>query len=238
MVALQATPDVLPPRSHAGEPQGACRGSNNYLLNLQMATEPYLKVGRGGAGNYYTPHDIQEVLKGRTAGIVRSLALPSHSKSCHILSINQLTLNNQDVEAQHPASPTTTAGTPSQHPEYIPSGRGGAGNFHPATTSSTSPHQPTNTCPSSSSDLASTSTTPSSSVPLYRGRGGAGNFNPSVKADEERLKLEKDDEERRVRQSVAEKVRRDVDGEGGLRRPEGVYLRPEGRSRAEEDGLV
>lgn len=28
-----------------------------------MASEPYRKIGRGGAGNYYTPQDIDEAAK-------------------------------------------------------------------------------------------------------------------------------------------------------------------------------
>ncbi|KAI4288290.1 MAG: hypothetical protein L6R35_002451 [Caloplaca aegaea] len=68
-----------------------------------MVSETYQKFGRGGAGNYYSQQDIQEIEKQATS----------------------------DVEAQHTNvgdSPITAA----NQPEFIHLGRGGAGNYSSA----------------------------------------------------------------------------------------------------------
>ncbi|KAL8941915.1 MAG: hypothetical protein Q9211_001610 [Gyalolechia sp. 1 TL-2023] len=68
-----------------------------------MASETYHKFGRGGAGNYYSKQDIQEVQK-QTA---------------------------TDVEAQLNIAREPHAAATNQ-PEYVHSGRGGAGNYNSA----------------------------------------------------------------------------------------------------------
>ncbi|KAL8936255.1 MAG: hypothetical protein Q9216_005035 [Gyalolechia sp. 2 TL-2023] len=66
-----------------------------------MASETYQKFGRGGAGNYYSKREIQEIQK-RVA---------------------------TDVEAQSNVAPEPHVSDTKQ-PEYIHSGRGGAGNYN------------------------------------------------------------------------------------------------------------
>ncbi|KAL9004356.1 MAG: hypothetical protein Q9188_002828 [Gyalolechia gomerana] len=68
-----------------------------------MASETYHKFGRGGAGNYYSKQDIQEIQK-RAA---------------------------TDVEAQSNIVREPYASDTKQ-PEYVHSGRGGAGNYNSA----------------------------------------------------------------------------------------------------------
>ncbi|KAL8669371.1 MAG: hypothetical protein Q9168_006032 [Polycauliona sp. 1 TL-2023] len=68
-----------------------------------MASETYRKVGRGGAGNYYSSQDIQEAQK-------------------------QIA---EDVEAQ-PMTAGKLGAADAKGPEYIHSGRGGAGNYSSA----------------------------------------------------------------------------------------------------------
>ncbi|KAL8704213.1 MAG: hypothetical protein Q9201_002631 [Fulgogasparrea decipioides] len=65
-----------------------------------MGSETYHKFGRGGAGNYYSTQDIQEIQK--------------HAA--------------EDVEAQPPTAGEFRAADAKQ-PEYVHSGRGGAGNY-------------------------------------------------------------------------------------------------------------
>ncbi|KAL9603265.1 MAG: hypothetical protein Q9219_001286 [cf. Caloplaca sp. 3 TL-2023] len=65
-----------------------------------MEPETYHKFGRGGAGNYYSKHDIQNI----------------QNQAAH------------DVEAQTINAPEPHI-VESNQPEYIHSGRGGAGNY-------------------------------------------------------------------------------------------------------------
>ncbi|KAL8768804.1 MAG: hypothetical protein Q9209_005093 [Squamulea sp. 1 TL-2023] len=68
-----------------------------------MASDTYHKVGRGGAGNYYSSQDIEQVQKQAA----------------------------EDVEAQSSYAGELGA-TDNQQPEYVHSGRGGAGNYSSA----------------------------------------------------------------------------------------------------------
>ncbi|KAL8667266.1 MAG: hypothetical protein Q9202_000839 [Teloschistes flavicans] len=65
-----------------------------------MESETYQKFGRGGAGNYYSKKDIQQ--------IEQKVA--------------------EDVEAQ-PTTTDELRNVDAKHPEFIHSGRGGAGNY-------------------------------------------------------------------------------------------------------------
>ncbi|KAI4202812.1 MAG: hypothetical protein LQ350_002310 [Teloschistes chrysophthalmus] len=65
-----------------------------------MEPETYQKFGRGGAGNYYSKKDIQQVEKKAA----------------------------EDVESQ-PTTPGELRGADAKQPEFIHSGRGGAGNY-------------------------------------------------------------------------------------------------------------
>lgn len=66
-----------------------------------MASEMYRKVGRGGAGNYYSPQDIDEAAK----------------------------RINEDVEAQEAVKSTLIDNTKATQSNYAHQGRGGAGNY-------------------------------------------------------------------------------------------------------------
>ncbi|KAL8893674.1 MAG: hypothetical protein Q9192_005030 [Flavoplaca navasiana] len=68
-----------------------------------MASDTYRKVGRGGAGNYYSSQDIQQAQKQAA----------------------------EDVEAQ-PVIAGEFRATNAKEPEYTHSGRGGAGNYSTA----------------------------------------------------------------------------------------------------------
>ncbi|KAI4221557.1 MAG: hypothetical protein L6R36_006826 [Xanthoria steineri] len=68
-----------------------------------MASDTYRKVGRGGAGNYYSNQDIQQAQKQAA----------------------------EDLEAQPIVADDPRAAN-AKEPEYIHSGRGGAGNYSTA----------------------------------------------------------------------------------------------------------
>ncbi|KAI4211345.1 MAG: hypothetical protein LQ351_005900 [Letrouitia transgressa] len=65
-----------------------------------MGSESYRKVGRGGAGNYYSPQDVEDLQK-KVA---------------------------EDIESQ-PEAGAELPLADENRPEYIHSGRGGAGNY-------------------------------------------------------------------------------------------------------------
>ncbi|KAH8595557.1 hypothetical protein B0O99DRAFT_671977 [Bisporella sp. PMI_857] len=153
-----------------------------------MGDEVYRKVGRGGAGNFYSKKDIEQANKAPSPSDLESQPLPS-STSIY---------KDDDTTA-----PLTKTKTPL--PEYVHTGRGGAGNWV------------------APSDLASKglAQVPGKDIPAkdkgYRGgRGGAGNYVDPV--EEERVR--KEEEEKRRRENE-ERVAKDV--EAGLARPERTY---------------
>ncbi|KAG9232566.1 hypothetical protein BJ875DRAFT_380403 [Amylocarpus encephaloides] len=162
-------------------------------------TETYKKVGRGGAGNFYSKEDIETATQ----------ATPS------------------TLESQTATSSTTNDNTPSlPPPEYQHTGRGGAGNWvQPSTlpTPVTDPNStslaPSSTAINPSSNTPNIPTRTSSQAPAlpatyHGGRGGAGNYSWR---DYEAEKKRKEEEER-VRE---EAIRRGVEGsvDGGLTKP-------------------
>ncbi|KAL3423682.1 hypothetical protein PVAG01_05429 [Phlyctema vagabunda] len=180
--------------------------------------EAYKKVGRGGAGNFWSKKDVVEA-EGKGKG--------------------------RDIEAQ-PTSTSTSTTSAQPPPEYLHTGRGGAGNWVQPTelisqglAQRASPN-PTDddvaTPPSSSSSAQprarpglTSSSSSSSSIPKsvnipssttttarYRGgRGGAGNYSvPESPAERER-------KARLERAAVDERIRLDVDA--GLAKPPRAY---------------
>lgn len=176
--------------------------------------EQYMKAGRGGAGNFYSKQDLVDAAK---------------------------TAHQDDPEAQSTINDLTRVPTTSNAaPEYLHTGRGGAGNWvqpsslqsqglsqaaSPNATSTTSVLLPsTNTSQSTQgynkAIFGPPQRTIGSSKPIYRGgRGGAGNYvDPEV---EERMKRERAEAEEKARIEVEKKVERDV--EAGLARPPRAY---------------
>ncbi|KAH7360571.1 hypothetical protein BKA65DRAFT_391243 [Rhexocercosporidium sp. MPI-PUGE-AT-0058] len=161
-------------------------------------SDVYRKVGRGGAGNYYSKQDIADATK-----------------------------NTGDIESQTPSSPTTSTPsntTSLPAPEYQHTGRGGAGNWvqpsslqsHGLSQQPEDTHSTATTRPAE----APAQRVMGSSKPTYRGgRGGAGNY---FDDGEERRRVEEEERERvRREREVQGRVEEDV--ERGLRRPERAY---------------
>ncbi|KAK2630149.1 hypothetical protein QTJ16_000969 [Diplocarpon rosae] len=177
-------------------------------------TEVYQKVGRGGAGNFYSKQDMVEANK------------------------------NSDLESasrQRPTSNPSPAST-APAPEYLHTGRGGAGNWvQPSELASSGLAQihPTSDLISTSKPAAGASPAArvgGSSKPTYRsGRGGAGNYHdlmPGVEGEEEGLPMES--EERSIK-LWAERQAQEA-AERALMRPEKAY-RGSGRSGRSGGGM-
>merc|ERR1712225_77130 len=140
-------------------PEKASKASTATMSDI------YKKVGRGGAGNYYSKQDIADATKNAT-----------------------------DIESQTSSHTHTQAhSTSSPAPEYQHTGRGGAGNWvqpselksHGLAQQSEDMHSTETTRPAE----APAQRVMGSSKPTYRGgRGGAGNYFDD--GEEERRKRE------------------------------------------------
>ncbi|CAG8959258.1 hypothetical protein HYFRA_00012616 [Hymenoscyphus fraxineus] len=166
-------------------------------------TEPYRKVGRGGAGNFYSKEDVKNVATSLTPSTLESQPLsPSTSQ---------------------PAKTPQTTTQPPQ--EYTHTGRGGAGNWvqpstlPPSSTDSNSTSLTPSTASSSYTPSIIPTKTPATNAATAKykgGRGGAGNYSWTDDGDEERKREEKEREEERemgIRMRVLGEV------EGGLKVP-------------------
>ncbi|KAF8470605.1 hypothetical protein BDZ91DRAFT_718508 [Kalaharituber pfeilii] len=160
----------------------------------------YVKTGRGGAGNIFTPEELQK-------------------KEPTDLEAQQ----SQELANEVAQQQVETAGT-GDGSEYKHMGRGGAGNwFTPSVLSTTGVFTD-----SHSSDPSAAIPDPTSVNPAHAnrhidprpwlGRGGAGNFAYQKPVEPERIELE----ERQAIQEIEEEVRKEVDE--ALRRPESAYL--------------
>ena len=162
-----------------------------------MASDTYRKVGRGGAGNYYSSQDIQQAQK---------QAAEVHTQKLIKASILILP---KDLEAQPIISDEFRA-TNAKEPEYIHSGRGGAGNYSTASDAAERKR---------SVDM--TPDTRERTVPEggFYGRGGAGNLRGS---DKDPAMDGKDTAAGEAQKQTYEETVQDV--EKGLRAPEKAHL--------------
>ncbi|CAD6442705.1 ffa98ccf-8762-4569-9cdc-003db0e899c6 [Sclerotinia trifoliorum] len=188
-----------------------------------MSEETYKKVGRGGAGNFYSKQDVERS-NGTSDLEAQSSSSTKHNKTPSLIS--------QALRAVGGGPP----------PEYQHTGRGGAGNLaSPAsllnsglTQTTTNYQNPTiNPAPPSSSPRNVKSSM--QSVVYKGGRGGAGNYN--WEADEivkENQRISEENSRREIEKKVVGDV--DGDGEGGLRKPGRAYDINAGKEMEGEGG--
>ena len=166
--------------------------------------DSYAKVGRGGAGNYYSQQDIEEA----ATRLKEVPLMPLYTPHGPIVLTSL-----QDVEAQQEHPETQTADPDASRPEYAHAGRGGAGNFKPTATAAAA---------ATPGDV-STSVKPATIAEAgYSGRGGAGNFRGEAleRRRSEAIAREQEAEEKAYQETV-----REVDQ--GLKPPEKAYLSSE-----------
>ncbi|GAP87744.2 hypothetical protein SAMD00023353_2800820 [Rosellinia necatrix] len=185
---------------------------------------PYLvRTGRGGAGNFASPKRAQDVAAKEKA---------------------------EDLEAQRPAARGmdpddngTAPGSTAATGEYARSGRGGAGNFLPASTSLLP-----SSSSSSSSDLPtrppSGSAPPAAPRPQHVGRGGAGNWAAAADGaaaaatgEGEGARRARDEQDRRRREALDAGIAREI--RASIPQPPRTYQlhgrRPEGPEEQDDD---
>ncbi|QSZ30582.1 hypothetical protein DSL72_000138 [Monilinia vaccinii-corymbosi] len=168
----------------------------------------YSKVGRGGAGNFYSRQDVERSL-GPGASDLEAQSSPPASSS----------LISQDLRGVSTSGPR-----PGYQHMYI--GRGGAGNLSaglPQTSTCTHSSDPSvNPASLSSSERSVKASVQRQSVVYKGGRGGAGNY--YLEEGEGRI-LEEG--RRRREEEIGRLVLGEVDGvgvgEGCLKRPGRVY---------------
>ncbi|TGO32830.1 hypothetical protein BHYA_0286g00110 [Botrytis hyacinthi] len=177
-----------------------------------MSQEAYKKVGRGGAGNFYSKQDVE-----RSNG---TSDLEAQSSSSSINQNKSPSLLSQALRSKGVAGPP---------PEYQHTGRGGAGNFtSPAslvnsglTQTLTNYDNPTiNPAPPSSSPRNVRSSM--QSVVYKGGRGGAGNYDwESDEASRETQRISEENSRKEIEKKVVGEI--DGDGEQGLKKPGKAY---------------
>ncbi|KAI1822323.1 hypothetical protein F4861DRAFT_397380 [Xylaria intraflava] len=181
--------------------------------------DAYVRTGRGGAGNFHTQKDIDDVATKARA---------------------------EDIEAQKPTAPNPSP--PAGPSVFVRSGRGGAGNFVLSSSSglpTTSPNpdpsiptpDPTSTSiptPVPVSVPVSVSTQPAPTRSKYSGRGGAGNWADDESAETKRAKLEQDKRRKEALDAgIAQEIR------ASLPQPPRTYhLHAPGRGRRPDNDVV
>lgn len=178
-----------------------------------METESYQKTGRGGAGNFYSKHDIEEATK-HTAEV--SKETHNDLEDSYVLSLELQDGSNSsifqlDLEAQSQTGRAPIESSENLHSDYTISGRGGAGNFWRkediVAGSPSSSDTPISIKPSTIPNIG------------YSGRGGIGNIRSG---EVEKLREDMEARAAEARQRAHDEVVRDV--EMGLKMPERAHL--------------
>ncbi|KAI1437701.1 hypothetical protein GGR50DRAFT_21109 [Xylaria sp. CBS 124048] len=183
-------------------------------------SDAYIRTGRGGAGNFHAPKDIDDVATKEDTTI---------------------------VEAQNSTAPSQPP--PAGPGGYVRSGRGGAGNFvmapsdtlPPATSSSSSsPSSPSNPTQDPNSVAVSVSVSvsaparPAPTEPKHMGRGGAGNW-----IDAETTRRATEEQEQRRKEALDAGFAQEIRASLPQQPPRTYHLHAPGRGRRpEKDGLL
>ena len=158
----------------------------------------YQKVGRGGAGNFYSQGDIAKAAK-------RATEVGKHGINKYLQILKYL----QDLEAPPTATNVTPEDIEKARATYAHSGRGGAGNYTNATQLAAA-----TAATSGVTDSLQESKAPDIG---HYGRGGAGNYHDG---DTEIKEAERRKSE--FQNAEHQKVVKDV--ELGLKQPEKAHL--------------
>ncbi|PQE05435.1 hypothetical protein CJF31_00010943 [Rutstroemia sp. NJR-2017a BVV2] len=138
-----------------------------------------MKVGRGGAGNFYSKQDIDNATKSSAAD----------------LEAQSLPLSKQ------PTATTAAAVAASQPPEYQHTGRGGAGNYITPSTLSSAGLTQTTTSHTDSTVNPAPGPAQRSSVVYKGGRGGVGNYE-FLEGERESERMEEEERQREIERVV------------------------------------
>ncbi|KAI1369207.1 hypothetical protein F5Y08DRAFT_185061 [Xylaria arbuscula] len=205
------------------------------------SNDAYLRTGRGGAGNFYSRKDVEDIAKKDATEDIEAQKPPVEQDG-------NSTAPNTTLQAVSASS--AAAATPAgDGATYLRSGRGGAGNFAttvhlPSTTTSTS----TSASPPLSSHPSSASpgskplpSSPSSSSPSYTGgprysgRGGAGNYYDSGLESSEAAQRAKEEQEARRKEALDAGLAQEIRASLPQQPKRTYHLHEPGRGRRFED---
>ncbi|KAK0748672.1 hypothetical protein B0T21DRAFT_344301 [Apiosordaria backusii] len=166
-----------------------------------MSDDVFRRTGRGGAGNFYSKKDVEDVQKATAA--------------------------SADLEAQADLTKTATAVQQQQAPtSYSRGGRGGAGNFYDAADTAASAKQQSEDAERTKKAVAASIAArhKAGAVAGGTGRGGAGNYGAAAIPGAD-LPTAEDEQQRKVVEEEMElRVLKEVEEQLG--KPPGVYTRP------------
>ncbi|KAI1170738.1 hypothetical protein F4777DRAFT_101839 [Nemania sp. FL0916] len=209
-------------------------------------SEAYLRTGRGGAGNFYTQKDVEEAVTKSHSEDPEAQKVPS--------SAAQLPVDSTSTAPSVSAQQASAGG-------YARSGRGGAGNFVPASSSSSSTAttsippswaSSTNIPPSTSTTISAphpaSGSSPTAFPPTstarnvgtgtgsskYSGRGGAGNW---AGEESEGTRRAKEEQERRRREALDAGIAREIQASMPQQPARTYHLHQPGRGRRPEDDV-
>ncbi|KAI1808607.1 hypothetical protein F4811DRAFT_499993 [Daldinia bambusicola] len=174
-----------------------------------MSDAVYRRSGRGGAGNFYSQKDIEEVAKRKSQDLEAQKPQP--------FADDEPLTDPADGPAQPAATPAISS-TSNGTRTYARAGRGGAGNFVDVPSSSVATVTPPST--SAAQDQAHIQ------QPRHSGRGGAGNWTSEHAGSEPHDQ----EEERKRREALDAHILEDI--RDSLPQPPKIhYMHGPGRGR-------
>ncbi|KIV88543.1 hypothetical protein PV10_08218 [Exophiala mesophila] len=186
-------------------------------ISNSSAYGPYVRTGRGGAGNFTWQSDDKSSKSPTMVDIEaqKEPVQPSSLSERRTAAANLENINTQEAMRLRQSSA-----------HYFPSGRGGAGNFISSSEVAQAKRSPS--LPVSLTGVK----TNSPIYPVHPGRGGAGNYAASAEASG-RKTTDKDRQEKIEAEQRREQVVCEVDGL--LQPPPGAWLGGRRRSEAMHD---
>lgn len=195
-------------------------------------SEAYRKVGRGGAGNFYSQKDIESA---SSSSRPKSPDLEAGKAPGPPSQADEPPSDPADPPAQSSSASSAAARTVFNAPTYARTGRGGAGNFVDPLSASSSSAAAAGGPIIHSTGNQSLRQPPSASGGRQSGRGGAGNW---TTGEDEKKRVVDEEQERKRREAIDQGVFDDV--KAGLQEPgrahTRVHLHRGGVGSKERDG--
>ncbi|KIW91165.1 uncharacterized protein Z519_08060 [Cladophialophora bantiana CBS 173.52] len=181
-------------------------------ISMSSAYGPYVKTGRGGAGNFNWHTEVQLAPRS-TSPVDLEANRPPHSS---LSERRKAAARLESINTQDPRPLRQNSA------QYLSAGRGGAGNY---VLNDMKPLQRSPSLPASfTSSMPGKPPSPKSQNPYpvgNAGRGGAGNYAAAVEA-KGRVESEKEQEERLAAEQRRDQIVEEVDGL--LQPPPGAWL--------------
>jgi hypothetical protein len=182
-------------------------------ISNSSAYGPYVRTGRGGAGNFTWQTDLKPAKSSADLDLEAQSTKQTSSLSDRRKAASKLeNINtNRAVSQQHTRQSST---------QFLSVGRGGAGNYT-SSTSEIAPPKRSPSLPVSLSASGSRNPSPTSLHFVHPGRGGAGNYANAADVGS-RNETEKEQEERLAAEQRRDQIAEEVDGL--LQPPPGAWL--------------